>query len=85
MHSLVWTVQLPTCAMARAGDCVRGQVSMRIQQLDVNCETKTKDNVFVHVVVSVQYQVPVYTLAAPAPVLMHMPPTKRRLGCPARL
>lgn len=31
---------------------------MRIQQLDVNCETKTRDNVFVHVVVSVQYQVP---------------------------
>lgn len=30
---------------------------MRIQQLDVSCETKTKDNVFVHVVVSVQYQV----------------------------
>lgn len=30
---------------------------MRIQQLDVSCETKTKDNVFVTVVVSVQYQV----------------------------
>lgn len=30
---------------------------MRIQQLDVACETKTRDNVFVNVVVSVQYQV----------------------------
>lgn len=34
-----------------------GAVSLRIQQLDVACETKTKDNVFVNVVVSVQYQV----------------------------
>uniref|UniRef100_A0A7S2W4V0 Band 7 domain-containing protein n=1 Tax=Rhizochromulina marina TaxID=1034831 RepID=A0A7S2W4V0_9STRA len=32
-------------------------VSLRIQQLDVQCETKTMDNVFVNVVVSVQYQV----------------------------
>jgi len=30
---------------------------LRIQQLDVTVETKTKDNVFVHVVVAVQYQV----------------------------
>jgi regulator of protease activity HflC (stomatin/prohibitin superfamily) len=28
-----------------------------VRQLDVNCETKTKDNVFVNVVISVQYQV----------------------------
>jgi len=34
-----------------------GTVSLRIQQLDVTVETKTKDNVFVHVVVAVQYQV----------------------------
>lgn len=61
-----------------AGGCVRGAVSLRIQQLGVHllpkracfvqlpattslllcrCETKTKDNVFVNVVVSVQYQV----------------------------
>jgi regulator of protease activity HflC (stomatin/prohibitin superfamily) len=33
------------------------KLSMRLQQLDVECETKTKDNVFVNVVVSVQYQV----------------------------
>lgn len=39
------------------GDFVSGAVSLRIQQLDVSCETKTKDNVFVNVVVSVQYQV----------------------------
>ena len=29
---------------------------MRIQQLDVSVETKTRDNVFVNLVVSVQYQ-----------------------------
>lgn len=32
-------------------------VTLRIQQLLVECETKTKDNVFVNVVVSVQYQI----------------------------
>lgn len=36
---------------------VSDQVSTRIQQMDVACETKTKDNVFVVCVVSVQYQV----------------------------
>lgn len=36
---------------------VAGHVSTRVQQLDVPCETKTKDNVFVSVVVSVQYEV----------------------------
>jgi len=34
-----------------------GRVSTRVQQLDVNCETKTLDNVFVTVLVSVQYLV----------------------------
>jgi len=34
-----------------------GTISMRIQQLDVACETKSKDNVFVTMRVSVQYQV----------------------------
>lgn len=34
-----------------------GRLSLRIQQLDVLCETKTKDNVFVHVSVAVQYRV----------------------------
>lgn len=32
-------------------------LSLKIKQLDVQCETKTKDNVFVTVVISVQYQV----------------------------
>ncbi len=36
---------------------VKGTLSLRIQQLDVVCETKTKDNVFVQVAVSVQYRV----------------------------
>ena len=38
-------------------DSIVGRVSLRVRQLDVNCETKTKDNVFVNVVISVQYQV----------------------------
>lgn len=40
------------------GEYVAGSVSLRVDQLDVQCETKTKDNVFVHVLVSVQYEVP---------------------------
>jgi regulator of protease activity HflC (stomatin/prohibitin superfamily) len=36
---------------------VVGRMSLRIQQLDVICETKTKDNVFVQVGVAVQYRV----------------------------
>lgn len=36
----------------RAGE---HDLSLRVQQLDVKVETKTEDNVFVHVVVSVQY------------------------------
>mmetsp|Transcript_26693 Transcript_26693/g.55718 ORF Transcript_26693/g.55718 Transcript_26693/m.55718 type:complete len:283 (+) Transcript_26693:34-882(+) len=36
---------------------VAGTMSLRIQQLDVYCETKTRDNVFVQVAVSVQYRV----------------------------
>ncbi|KAK8483777.1 hypothetical protein V6N13_030785 [Hibiscus sabdariffa] len=33
-----------------------GHLSLRLQQLDVRCETKTKDNVFVNVVASIQYR-----------------------------
>lgn len=36
---------------------VAGRLTLRIQQLDVVCETKTKDNVFVQVAVAVQYRV----------------------------
>ena len=38
-------------------DRVAGRVSLRIQQLDVVVETKTKDDVFVKIKVSVQYMV----------------------------
>lgn len=38
-------------------DRISGRLSLRIQQLDVKIETKTKDNVFVNVMVSVQYYV----------------------------
>ncbi|QIV96580.1 regulator of protease activity HflC (stomatin/prohibitin superfamily) [Allofrancisella inopinata] len=36
---------------------VAGRVSLRVQQLDIIAETKTKDNVFVHMKVSVQFLV----------------------------
>ena len=36
-------------------DSVAGTVKLRVQQLDVQIETKTEDNVFVKVTVSVQY------------------------------
>lgn len=36
---------------------ITGFLSLRIQQIDVRCETKTKDNVFVDVGVAVQYRV----------------------------
>ncbi|KAI3955506.1 hypothetical protein MKW98_028451 [Papaver atlanticum] len=38
------------------GERLAGHLSLRVQQLDVRCETKTKDNVFVNVVASVQYR-----------------------------
>ncbi|MEI6728998.1 MAG: SPFH domain-containing protein [bacterium] len=34
---------------------VVARVNLRIQQLNITVETKTKDNVFVHIIVSVQY------------------------------
>ncbi|KAK4432014.1 Hypersensitive-induced response protein 2 [Sesamum alatum] len=43
---------LPWCV----GYQVAGSLSLRVQQLDVRCETKTKDNVFVTVVASIQYR-----------------------------
>lgn len=38
-------------------DAVAGRVNLRVQQLNVKVETKTEDNVFVHVIVAVQYLV----------------------------
>lgn len=38
-------------------EAVKTRVSLRVQQIDVQIETKTKDNVFAVVFVSVQYQV----------------------------
>jgi regulator of protease activity HflC (stomatin/prohibitin superfamily) len=51
--------------MARAGlgfivpfvDQKAGKLNLRVQQLDVDVETKTHDDVFVHIRVSVQFQV----------------------------
>jgi regulator of protease activity HflC (stomatin/prohibitin superfamily) len=38
-------------------ETVAGRINLRVQQLDVKVETKTEDNVFVHVIVAVQYHV----------------------------
>lgn len=38
-------------------DQVSGRISLRITQLDVIVETKTKDDVFVHLKISVQFQI----------------------------
>lgn len=46
LHFVLWPIS-----------SIVGRLSLRIQQLDVICETKTKDNVFVQVAVAVQYTV----------------------------
>jgi regulator of protease activity HflC (stomatin/prohibitin superfamily) len=38
-------------------DTIAGSVTLKIQQLDLYIETKTKDNVFVKIMIAVQYQV----------------------------
>ena len=38
-------------------DRIAGRMSLKVQQLDVEVETKTRDDVFVHLKVSVQYKV----------------------------
>jgi len=38
-------------------DRISGRLSLKIQQLDVTVETKTKDDVFVHLKISVQFQI----------------------------
>ncbi|KAL3633281.1 hypothetical protein CASFOL_022808 [Castilleja foliolosa] len=43
---------LPWCF----GSQLAGHLTLRLQQLDVRCETKTKDNVLVNVVASIQYR-----------------------------
>ncbi|OWM75673.1 hypersensitive-induced response protein 4 [Punica granatum] len=40
-----------------AGECLAGVLSTRIRSLDVRVETKTKDNVFVQLICSIQYRV----------------------------
>jgi regulator of protease activity HflC (stomatin/prohibitin superfamily) len=46
-------------------ETLAGRVSMRVRQLEVQCATKTKDNVFVTLVVVVQYQVSRHTAQGP--------------------
>jgi len=44
------------CVCCICGEASAGTVSLRLQQLLVKCDTKTKDNVFVSIDVAVQYQ-----------------------------
>ena len=43
----------PICCPCEA---VVGRVSLKVQELRIECETKTKDNVFITLFISVQYQ-----------------------------
>jgi len=45
------------CLNPFCGESMAGTITLRIQELDIRCETKTLDNVFVAVSVSVQYHV----------------------------
>ena len=46
MHILQWPMEREA-----------GRISMRTKQLDINCETKSKDHVFLRLHVSIQYQI----------------------------
>eukprot|EP00271_Cylindrocystis_brebissonii_P013476 TRINITY_DN3331_c0_g1_i1.p1 TRINITY_DN3331_c0_g1~~TRINITY_DN3331_c0_g1_i1.p1 ORF type:complete len:322 (-),score=59.41 TRINITY_DN3331_c0_g1_i1:716-1681(-) len=46
----------PGCHTFGFGTRLAGRMSLRVEQLQVRCETKTLDNVFVHLVASVQYK-----------------------------
>mmetsp|Transcript_15413 Transcript_15413/g.46529 ORF Transcript_15413/g.46529 Transcript_15413/m.46529 type:complete len:291 (-) Transcript_15413:1990-2862(-) len=43
------------CVCCCLGQSKAGELSLRVQQLDVHVDTKTRDNVFVQIVVSIQY------------------------------
>lgn len=45
-HCLAWPMET-----------ISGRVSLRVKQLDVTCETKTKDHVFVHMTISLLYRI----------------------------
>ena len=45
-------------------DSISRPISLRVQQLEVNIESKTKDNVFVTVPVAVQYMIPAENVEA---------------------
>lgn len=70
----------PGCTILNPCLCqsLAGTVSLRVQQLDVRCETKTHDNVFVTINSSIQYQVipddvfnAFYTLSNPISQIEH--------------
>ena len=46
-----------SCVCPCVGDSVAGHVTKRLQQLDIRCETKTHDNVFVTLLINVQFKV----------------------------
>jgi regulator of protease activity HflC (stomatin/prohibitin superfamily) len=51
-------VMPPGCSMLMCPcETYRATVSLKIQHLEITCDSKTKDNVFVQVVVAVQFKV----------------------------
>ncbi|CAI9092720.1 OLC1v1028041C1 [Oldenlandia corymbosa var. corymbosa] len=62
------------------GSQVAGYLTLRVQQLDVRCQTKTKDNVFVIAVASVQYR----ALADKAEDAFYkLSNTREQMNCPS--
>lgn len=43
--------------LAPCCDVPSSPISLRLQQIEIGCETKTKDNVFTHIKVSIQFQI----------------------------
>jgi len=50
------TLSLSLSLRCCLGECVSGGLNLRVQQLDVRVETKSSDDVFLMIVVSIQYQ-----------------------------
>jgi regulator of protease activity HflC (stomatin/prohibitin superfamily) len=62
-------------------DQIAGRIDLRVQQLALDVETKTKDNVFVKIPVSVQYHALFQTKFMRLSISWRIPSSKFRLMC----
>ena len=58
-------------------DVPTNPLSMRLQQIEVACETKTKDNVFTHMKVRAARESPTPIPPPPTPPPLILPPARR--------